>query len=121
MFFINSVKNIWIDFFIFAAMVKQKTFAFICLASLLMFFQPSVSFISDALFNFHIEDIHDYSDIGDKKNNISNPLEEEILHSEITIESCKEVPFILKLENSGYSFKMKTSCKENATPPPRQA
>jgi hypothetical protein len=102
-------------------MLKQKTYAFICLASLLLFFQTSILFISDVLISFHVEDSRDFSDIGDQENTnrLANPLEEETLHSSISITCYAEILNQLEKENGHYLFKLKTSYQKNTTPPPK--
>ncbi|PKR82251.1 hypothetical protein CW751_02665 [Brumimicrobium salinarum] len=103
-------------------MEKRKVYAFICLASLLLFFQSSVFFIADVLLNYHVEEVNTCVDFGERENTnrSSNPLEEETLHSSISIVHSECLTFQKSVENRLYSFKMKTSWQENTTPPPER-
>jgi len=104
-------------------MFKQKTYAFICLASLLLFFQSPISFISDCFFSFHIGEIENYSDLEHQENtnSLANPLEEEILHSAISLLHYNDVSIQTEKENGHYTFKLKTSYQKNTTPPPKNS
>lgn len=101
-------------------MKKQKIYAMICLASLLMFFQSSVLFIADTFINYHIDEVNACMDLGEQENSnrTANPLEEETLHPSIEIVHTYNTSSQIEKEYSLYFFKIKTNYQENTTPPP---
>ena len=69
------------DFYIFATVKKQKTYAFVCLASLLLLFSGPIMFISgvvfDSLAEINVEAVDLMDGETESENETPTPLEEE--------------------------------------------